>query len=401
MCMNTSDFLEMKETILSISELNYMAKDILETSIGCILVRGEISNLAKPRSGHIYFTLKDSCAQVRCAMFRQNANSIKDELDEGKEIIATAHVSLYPERGDFQLIVQKIEISGAGRLQALFEQLKIKLQHEGLFAPELKKPIPKFIQSAAVITSDTGAAIQDILSVLKARWPILKLTLIPTLVQGDLAKTQIVKALKKADALNVETILLARGGGSIEDLWAFNEEIVARAIFECKTPIITGIGHETDFTIADFVSDLRAPTPTGAAQALTPNKTDILSILEKQEKQLIQLITRFIQQKNLHLDHLCKQVVHPKQKIQHFQAIIQKQIEKMLQSIQYCFTYKQNQLKACVEQLDLVNPAKILQRGYSITFNHANQPIKNAHEVAKGDIIRTQLADGHIESQVL
>ena len=252
--------------VLSVSDLNRQAKRLLEVSFPSIWVEGELSNIAQPRSGHWYFTLKDAGAQVRCAMFRGSNAKVRFRPQEGQLVLIRAKVSLYEGRGDYQLIAEHMEEAGTGALQRAFEELKNRLSLEGLFAQELKKPLPTMATHVAVVTSPTGAAIQDILTVFKRRFPAMKITVLPSLVQGAEAAPQIIQALALAARIpNLDAVIVGRGGGSLEDLWPFNEESVARAIADCPLPVVSAVGHEVDFTIADFVADHRAPTPSAAA----------------------------------------------------------------------------------------------------------------------------------------
>jgi exodeoxyribonuclease VII large subunit len=273
-----------KRDTLSISQLNRQAKRLLEGNFPSVWVEGEIASLAQPSSGHWYFSLKDNSAQVRCAMFRASNSRLRFQVEAGQQVMARAKLSLYEARGDYQLIVEHMEPAGDGALAKAFEALKNKLQQEGLFAPENKKLLPTISRHIAVITSPTGAAIHDILTVLSRRFPATKVTIIPTAVQGKTAATEIASALNKANELAAEdkrfdfdVTLCGRGGGSMEDLWAFNEEVVARAIYNSDLPVISAVGHEVDFTIADFVADERAATPSAAAELLSPDSSEMMA----------------------------------------------------------------------------------------------------------------------------
>ena len=260
------------DEIYSVSDYIKLCKNAIEKNIPQCFVQGEISNLSMPSSGHWYFSLKDKNSQVRCAFFRLNQRKIKFTPENGMSVIIRGATTLYPQRGDFQLIIQQMEPAGIGNLQLAFDQLKNKLRLEGLFDSANKKEIPSFPTKIGVISSSTGAVIKDIIKVLNSRYPLAKILLYDTVVQGENAHLKIIKALRAADrSKNCDVIILARGGGSLEDLWAFNEEELAREIYQCSTPIISSIGHETDTTIADFVSDLRAPTPSAAAMSATPD----------------------------------------------------------------------------------------------------------------------------------
>ena len=287
------------EDIYTITQLNREVSELLEEVFPIIWVEGEISNLAKPTSGHLYFTLKDNNAQVRCAFFRNRHTNLRFDLNNGMKVVAKVNVGLYEGRGEYQLIIEQIEPAGAGALQIAFDTLKQKLATEGLFDKEHKKVPPKYPKTIGIITSSTGAAIRDILSILKRRYPLGDLIIYPVPVQGDGAAAAIAKKIKIAEKRNeCDVFILTRGGGSLEDLWAFNEEVVARTIFDIDTPIISGIGHEIDFTIVDFIVDLRAATPSAAAELVSPDIDEVIQKLKHHEKQLIrfqkQVIKNFI-----------------------------------------------------------------------------------------------------------
>src|SRR3990167_8481765 len=293
--------------IYSVSKLNAESAVLLSTHFGFIYVTGEISNLSRPSSGHLYFSLKDDQAQIRCALFRFQHQKMDFALENGQEIIVQAKVSLYEPKGDYQLIVSSIQLAGAGKLQIAFEQLKKELEKAGLFDEKHKKPLPLFPKQIGVITSPTAAALQDILKVLKKRFPSMPVIVYPTQVQGNLAAAQIAAAIQQANQHNVcDVLILARGGGSIEDLWSFNEKIVAQAIFDSVIPIVTGIGHQTDFTIADFVADVRAPTPSAAAEMVSPDRDELLLQISHQQQRLFHLMRTSIQFHQHHLLQLMK-----------------------------------------------------------------------------------------------
>ena len=292
------------EEIYSVSDYIKLCKNAIEKNIPQCFVQGEISNLSKPSSGHWYFTLKDKNGQVRCAFFRLNQRKIQFSPENGMSVIIRGATTLYPQRGDFQLIIQQMEPAGIGNLQLAFDQLKNKLRIEGLFDSENKKEIPSFPNTIGVVSSATGAVIRDIIKVLKLRYPFAKIMLYDTIVQGENAHKKIIKALKAADqSKNCDVIIIARGGGSLEDLWAFNEEDLAREIHRCSTPIISSIGHETDTTIADFVSDLRAPTPSAAAVSATPDINTILYNASKLKQYLYDSIKQSIESRKTALWH--------------------------------------------------------------------------------------------------
>lgn len=301
---------------IPVAELSRRVRHLLEREIGTVRVTGEISNLAKPRSGHWYFTLKDSQAQIRAAMFANRNRSVRFDVTEGAEVIVRGRVSLYEPRGDFQLIVESIQPAGEGALRAAFEALKRALEAEGLFSDAGKRELPAFPQRIALITSATGAARRDIESVLARRFPAVRVLLLPVLVQGDGAEATVLDALKRIPTLNCDVVILARGGGSIEDLWTFNLESVARAIHACPVPIVSAIGHETDFTIADFAADMRAPTPSAAAELVVPNAADLISWLSDRQARMNRLFSARLDGSRQQLSLTAKRLRHPRRALE-------------------------------------------------------------------------------------
>lgn len=291
-------------------------RHLLEREIGTVRVTGEISNLAKPRSGHWYFTLKDSQAQIRAAMFANRNRSVRFDVTEGAEVIVRGRVSLYEPRGDFQLIVESIQPAGEGALRAAFEALKRALDAEGLFSDAGKRALPAFPRRLAIITSATGAARRDIESVLARRFPAINVLLIPVLVQGDGAEATVLDAFKRLPSLDCDVVIVARGGGSIEDLWTFNLESVARAIHACPIPVVSAIGHETDFTIADFAADVRAPTPSAAAELVVPNAADLAAWLQDRLSRMSRLFAARLDSNRQQLLLTAKRLRHPRRAVE-------------------------------------------------------------------------------------
>lgn len=435
-----------EKSIYTVDELNNAINLELQESFGIVYVEGEISNLAKPSSGHLYFTLKDNRSQVRCALFRGYRNFIKTKIENGQKILVKAKISIYAPRGDYQLIIEHAYPTGLGALQQAFEQLKKKLSTEGLFNAEYKKTLPKLPGTIYIVTSPTGAAVRDILTTLNRRFPSIPVKILPTLVQGGQAATSITKALELADKLAdpyTDIIILTRGGGSLEDLWAFNDEALARAIFKAQTPIVTGIGHEVDFTIADFVADLRAATPTAAAESATPNWRDYLYKITDLEQRLSKTISHIIINllniiKNLNhrliqqhpetklfnqaqlLDELYvkltylweKQATGLKNKIKLLNHRLEQNSPSVKIKIQQNklehYTYNlntqilnllknnQNTLVNMATRLNAVNPLEVLARGYSILKTQDNQVITSSSQVCPGDRINAKLHLGEI-----
>jgi len=436
-----------EKNILSVSQLNRRAKQLLETHLPLIWVSGEISNFARPSSGHWYFSLKDERAQIRCAMFKQANSRLRWQPNAGDHVLVRARVSLYEGRGDYQLIVEHMEQAGAGALQQAFEDLKYKLQQEGLFDETNKQALPQLPKHIGIITSPTGAAVRDILSVIQRRYPIVNATIIPVPVQGENAAIDIVKGIKKAiKHNNFDLLILSRGGGSIEDLWAFNDESLARAIHACPIPTISAVGHEVDFTIADFVADVRAPTPSVSAEIATPDLNEWLQSIDFLQGQLISHQQRVIQQKQQqllffkkHLRHPSEQIRNQKQQLekiekallsnintmlvsqkkelssitkrlqlQHPNKKIQLFTEKLLQlnaknqrALSQILHTKKQELSASAQVLNAVNPLTVLARGYSMTTGSDGNVIHNSDDITIGDQVSTRFAKGHIRSKVI
>ena len=412
------------EEIYSVSDYINLCKNTIEKNIPQCFVQGEISNLSKPSSGHWYFTLKDKNGQVRCAFFRLNQRKIKFSPENGMSVIIRGATTLYPQRGDFQLIIQQMEPAGIGNLQLAFDQLKNKLRLEGLFDSENKKEIPSFPNNIGVISSATGAVIRDIIKVLKLRYPLAQILLYDTIVQGESAHKKIIKALESADrSKNCDVIILARGGGSIEDLWAFNEEDLARSIYACSTPIISSIGHETDTTIADFVSDLRAPTPSAAAVAATPDINTILYNASKLKQYLYDSIKQSIESKKATLALLKLKIIDPSQqlflnaqKLDEYEVRLLKinksvvnnhkenlkQLASQMEILfENCMKMNQNALSNYGNSLNLLSPLNTLSRGYTITQDKEGKIITSIKKIKESELIFSKFHDGKVTSKVI
>jgi exodeoxyribonuclease VII large subunit len=437
-----------ERSVYSVSELNNAVARLLEQEFAWVWVEGEISNLATPASGHIYFTLKDAGAQVRCAMFRGRNRDLKFKPENGSQVVVRGKVSLYEVRGDYQLIVDRMEAAGAGALQRKFEELKQKLAAEGLFSEAGKLEIPEIPACIGVITSRTGAAIRDVLSVIARRFPSVPVKLYPVPVQGEESAPAICHALELAQQHAVcDVLLLVRGGGSLEDLWSFNEESVARAIYNCTIPVVSGVGHEIDITIADFVADLRAATPTAAAEAVTPDQQAWMQTLDWSNARLEQLMTarlsrqserlswirtRLTQQHPLTILQRLRQQVDDidrrmritldytmrsaRDRMQHAQTRLLSQspavairnyrnrIERLLQQAQYriqsVVEQRNSRLRTLASTLNAVSPLQTLSRGYSITSNMEGQTITKTDAVSPNELIKTRLHIGQLVSRV-
>ena len=480
--------------IFTVTQLNYSVRHLLEMELGQVWLTGEISNFSQPVSGHWYLSLKDENAQVRCAMFKMKNLRVNFRPQNGMQVLVRASVSLYEPRGDYQLIIESMQMAGDGLLQQQFEALKMKLAVQGFFAQEHKKPIPKFVKQVGIITSPSGAALQDILHILNRRDPSLQIVIYPTLVQGKEATKDIIDTIKLANQRKeCDVLIVGRGGGSLEDLWCFNEEAVAYAIYQSELPIISAVGHETDVTIADFVADLRAPTPSAAAELVSRDQQEMVRQLQHhlntvnlafdrlwveklsrfqhlnlrlnaqspakqlellhfkltqifdrlqgrleqslklKEQKIAQLFLRVqakhpsrqLEMKKLHLTQqetrLCKQIEQlfnakrqqfyfAKQRLDNSalpynisrqNQNLQQLSHRLTYSIEKQFTKQQQGFHALCTKLDGLSPLKILGRGYSITQNDQQHVIINTKQIAKGDRITTQLADGQILSEVI
>ena len=412
------------DEIYSVSHFVRLCKNSIEKNIPQSFVQGEISNLSKPSSGHWYFSLKDENSQIRCAFFRLNQRKIKFTPENGMSVIIRGATTLYPQRGDFQLIVQQMEPAGVGNLQMAFDQLKNKLRLEGLFDSENKKELPAYPNKIGVISSSTGSVIRDIIEVLKSRYPLSKILLYDTIVQGENAHHKIIKALKAADKIkNCDVLILARGGGSLEDLWAFNEEELARAIFHCSTPIISSIGHETDTTIADFVADFRAPTPSAAAVSATPDVNAILYNASKLRKYLHESIKQSIESKKSSLALLKLRIIDPSQQlllnaqklddlelrlIRNNKRLIEENkgklkllISQLINHSESFIKLQKNQLSNRGSVLSLLSPLNTLSRGYTITQTKEGEILTSHEQINTKELIITQFQDGKVTSKVV
>ena len=382
------------QEIYTVSQLNAEARYLMENNFESIWLIGEISNVARPMSGHFYFSLKDHNAQVRCALFRHSQRGLGFLPEAGQQVLVEAKVSLYEPRGDFQLIITQMQLAGEGALQIAFEKLKQKLTEEGLFDEENKLAIANIPTCVGVITSPTGAAIRDILRVLQRRFPALPVIIYPSAVQGDQAAKQLVTALQKANSRKeCDVLIVARGGGSLEDLWPFNEEIVARALFASEIPIVTGIGHEIDFTIADFVADQRCATPSAAAEWISPDKEEWQETFKEYIRTLLQLINAQLKHGTLELRHLTKRLQHPGQRLQRQMQMIDQLEQRLTNTIKNQLKTRREKLVLMTRNLDTVSPLNTLKRGYAIVTKE-NKIITQSKQVKSGDQISTRLAEG-------
>lgn len=389
--------------IFSVTQLTRQIKTLLETHFENLWVEGEVSNFKKTISGHSYFTLKDQDSQLKCVLFNGVGRTLKFDIKDGTKVVCFGRISLYEKTGNYQLYVDLVEPKGIGALQLAFEQLKQKLKQEGLFDASKKKPIPKFPEKIGVVTSPTGAAIKDILNIINRRFSNIHIIINPVKVQGELARFEIVSAIEDFNTIcPVDVIIVARGGGSLEDLWAFNEEIVARAIFDSKIPIISAVGHEIDWTISDFVSDLRAPTPSAAAELVVGRREDVINFIEQSRLKITVLL-------NNKLDILKNRVKTLKQSyvLQSPRVLLSGSIQKIDDFLKQIdsrmkeyLSIKKGNFIACVGKLDALNPLAVLKRGYSVTSDVSGRILRSVSEVRKSDRIKTKFIDGEIESIV-
>jgi exodeoxyribonuclease VII large subunit len=392
-------------TVYSVSGLNQEVRTLLESGIGHIWVQGELSNLSRPSSGHWYFSLKDSHAQLRCAMFRTRNILARLTPREGQEVIARGRVSLYEARGEYQLLVDHLEDAGVGALQRSFDELKARLTAEGLFAAERKRALPAAPCVVGVITSPTGAAIRDILHILERRFPGAAVLLHPVPVQGAAAAPAIVQALETAAArAECDVLILARGGGSLEDLWAFNDERVARAIARSPIPIVTGIGHEIDFTIADFVADVRAPTPSGAAELVVPDRHSWLQRLAQFDRRFGSAMRRTLtaEQGRLRaLEHRLQQA-HPGARLRQHSQRLDELDSRLLAALRGRLERARMRLEASARALQSVSPLATLGRGFAVVTRSADSAlVTRADQLTVGETFDAQLANGRLHARVI
>lgn len=387
--------------VLSVSELNRMAKNILEQSFPLFWVSGEVSNFTRAASGHWYFSLKDAGAQVRCVMFK-GRNSYVDFIPrEGDKIEARATVTLYEARGDFQLTVEFVQRAGLGALFEAFEKLKRKLSAEGLFDAGIKRAIPKHPKQIGVVTSADAAALRDVLTTLKRRMPNIPIIIYPTPVQGKGAAQLIANAINAAhERAECDVLIICRGGGSIEDLWQFNEEIVARAVANCTIPTISGVGHETDFTICDFVADIRAATPTAAAELATPSREDLLNKTYQFKLRLAKDMQFVLNQKSQALDYLARRLISPSQQVAQQKAQVTQLAYRLNNSISQQLQRKQQNLLRLNQNLQHLNPQAVLTRGYAFVQNQSGHIVSTSSQLQNGDEVTLTFGTGAAEANI-
>ncbi|MGE0861805.1 MAG: exodeoxyribonuclease VII large subunit [Gammaproteobacteria bacterium] len=436
-----------ERAVYSVTRLNDTARALLETGLGNVWVEGEISNLARPASGHVYFSLKDAAAQVRCAMFRTRNRAQTFDVRDGMQVLAFGRVSLYTPRGDYQLIVELLEPAGEGLLRLRFEQLKKRLFEEGLFDPARKRPLPRWPRAVGVVTSASGAAVRDIITVLGRRCPSVPVILYPTSVQGEGAAAEIAAAIATANRrAECDVLIVGRGGGSLEDLWSFNEEVVARAIHASAIPVVSAVGHEIDFTIADLVADLRAATPSAAAELVSPDLQDVAARIAQARQRLTQAVVQRLRRETRELALLERRLVSPRRRLeQHFQRLdellarlptalttqmnlkrsqlralaarigalsprsrlaahdrqVQHARHRLLTAMRRQLDLREARLTRCERVLRALGPGATLERGYALVTDAEGRLVRDAGMLAPGDVLTTRLARGRVESSVL
>lgn len=417
----------MNDKYITVAQLTRYIKYKIDQDINLnqVFLKGEISNFKAHTRGHYYFTLKDESSRINAIMFQGNASKLKFMPEEGMKVLVTGKISVYEATGGYQIYVNEMVEDGVGNLYVAYEQLKKKLEQEGLFREDHKKKIPRIPTTIGIITAPTGAAIKDILSTIKRRWPLAKTILFPSLVQGEFAKDSVVSQIKKAEDYPIDVLIVGRGGGSIEDLWCFNEEEVARAIYDCSIPVISAVGHEIDFTISDFVSDLRAPTPTGAAEMAVPNRMDMLNYIEQISIRCSQTMMKKLHFDRQQLERLSNHYIlkNPMSiyevKEQHFdyliekiQSVMKQKLMKNYDRVQYLknryvfqkpeqvFEKAKNHYVNLLGKLESLNPMSTLKRGYAITKKDG-KVISSKNELTLHDKIEIELQDGSVNAQII
>ena len=416
----------MNDKYITVSQLTRYIKYKIDNDVNLneVFLKGEISNFKAHSRGHFYFTLKDEGSRINAVMFATSTKRIKFTPTDGMKVLVTGKISVFEANGGYQIYVNDMLEDGVGNLYIAFEQLKKKLEMEGLFDPKLKKPIPKIPKRVGVVTAPTGAAIKDIISTIKRRWPLTEILLFPSLVQGEMAAADIVKQIKLSENYDLDTLIVGRGGGSIEDLWPFNEEIVARAIYECKTPVISAVGHEIDFTIADFVADLRAPTPTGAAEMAVPQYNDVVNYLNQLDIRLNSVINNKIKNYRQKLDSIKERNLfkNPMVIYQSKEMMFDNLLDRLKYSTTNLFNIKEKQLLTIknsyilknpyqlldkkankylqiISKLETLSPLLTLKRGYTIT-KVDGKVIDSALSLKKNDLLEVEFSDGIVKAEV-
>ena len=406
--MTTADLFPedpIRQPVLSVWELTAQIKDLLETSFPTVWVAGEVSNFARPRSGHCYLTLKDDRAQLRAAIWRNTAARLQFDLHDGLEVICRGHIDVYAPRGSYQLIIEQVQPKGLGALELALRQLRERLSREGLFAPQRKRPLPPYVRRIAVVTSPTGAAIRDFLQVLSRRWRGADVLIVPSRVQGEGSGEEIAAAIERVNRLAqpVDCLVVTRGGGSLEDLWAFNEEVVVRAIFASRAPVISAVGHEIDVTLSDLVADVRALTPSEAAELVAPDADELAAGLRQYQKRLLTALRTRASASRAWLDALAGHQVfrRPYERVHQLSRRLDETESRAVRAIRSRARLARQRLVAAASQLQSLSPLAVLGRGYSLTQRTADgRIVRDAAELAPGEQITTRFAAGGAISRV-
>jgi exodeoxyribonuclease VII large subunit len=390
--------------VLSVGELTLRLKTLLEAGFPQVNVRGEISNLSRASSGHVYFTLKDESAQIRAVLWRSAAMRIQFEIHDGLHVVAAGPIELYPARGSYQIVVEQLSPEGIGPLELAFRQLYERLGAEGLFRAERKRPLPRFPRRIALVTSPAGAAVRDMLQVITRRWPACEIVILPVAVQGPTAAGEIADALRAVARLSrIDVVITGRGGGSLEDLWAFNEEIVARAIFHCPIPVVSAVGHEIDVTIADLIADRRALTPSEAGEIVVPQQTEILSELVHFGSRLEKAMRDRLRRYRMNVDALAasRALTRPRERVEAHQRQLGELAQRLRRGVRQRFDLCRRDVDKLAGTIDALSPLKVLGRGYSLTRRGlTGQILRGAEEIEIGEQIETILSRGRLTSIV-
>ena len=394
----------MMKNVYSVGQVNTYIKNMFaqDFMLMRISVKGEVSNCKYHSSGHIYFTIKDASGTLNAIMFAGNRRGLTFPMKEGDKVIVTGSVEVYERDGKYQLYAREISLDGAGNLYLKFEALKRELEEMGMFAPEYKKPVPAYVRKVGIVTAPTGAAVQDIRNIASRRNPYVQLILYPALVQGEGAAASIVNGIHALDALGVDVIIVGRGGGSIEDLWAFNEEIVARAIFECETPVISAVGHETDTTIADYVADLRAPTPSAAAELAVYDYRTVNVQMEAYQRRMDQLLFQKLETARLHIEKYQTRIKYlsPENRLRENRKYAIDLEETITRRMEQILTDRKHRFALLSERMDGVSPLKKLSQGYAYVQDVQGKTLTDANQVKTGDAIRIHLLNGQLKASV-
>ncbi|MFN8597495.1 MAG: exodeoxyribonuclease VII large subunit [Anaerolineae bacterium] len=392
-------------TAITVTDLTRYIREMFEMDyrLQDVWVEGEISNFSRPSSGHVYFSLKDSGASIKCVMWRTSVTPQVQRLRDGDAVTVHGKLGVYEVQGAYQLYADKIQLAGQGDLYQQFERLKAQLQAEGLFEPDRKRPLPAIVRTVGIVTSPTGAALQDMLNIMRRRWPLLKIVLSPTPVQGDDAPPKIIAALKRLYARDdLDAIIVARGGGSIEDLWCFNAEAVARTLAQSPVPIVSGVGHEVDFTIADFVADVRAPTPSAAAELITPDQAEVRAALDGLSAELDSIMTARIDtaRQQIAMNVRALQHLSPRVKLQNARQRLDDAGGKMQEAMRHMVSLRRERINGLSAQLSALNPLNVLARGYAVVRGAGGEVIRSVNQVQADAPLSIRVSDGEFNVKV-